>query len=75
MTPKDTKDKPWLVTMTGQKDDSDTYGPLSQQAAIDLRDQLKVAAGPGYTIEAWMAESPDPRVVKDPAEAWLRVAA
>ncbi len=69
------KSKPWLVTMTDPRHHSETYGPLEQAAAIDLRDQLKVAAGPGYTIEAWAAESPDPRVVKDPAQAWLRVAA
>ncbi len=69
------KVKPWLVTMTDPRHHSETYGPLDQQAACDLRDQLKVAAGPGFTIEAWAAESPDLRVVRDPEQAWLRVAA
>ncbi len=69
------KSKPWLVTMTDPRDHSETYGPLPQAEAIELRDSLKVTAGPGFTIEAWAAESPDRRIVKDPAEAWLRVAA
>ncbi len=32
------KSKPWLVTMTDPEQRSDTYGPLEQAGAIELRD-------------------------------------
>jgi len=59
---------PWLVTVTNGEH-SETYGPSTMGQAVELREGLRVAA-PGCTIEAWAAQSPDPRVIKPPEQAW-----
>lgn len=69
-------DMPWLVTVTvDATQTSDTYGPQTMAKAVALRDDLRVAAAPGHTIEAWAAQVPNPQLVKSPDDAWIDVAA
>lgn len=58
-------DMPWVVTIThgGQ---AGTYGPLSMDAAVELRDEVR-ASTPDATVEAWAAQAPNLNVVKSPS--------
>lgn len=58
-------DMPWVVTVT-QDGQSDTYGPLSMEKAIALRDRIS-STTIGATAEAWAAQAPNLNVVKSPS--------